>query len=990
MENIRLPRLLIVEDDTNFAGYLRDLLESLGYIVADIVASGEESVQRAAKLRPDLVLMDILLKGDMDGVAAAEQIRTQCRLPVVFVSAYADPMILQRARFTRPYGFVVKPFERKQLYSAIEIALHNHKTEQHKAEQSSWSVSALRSMADAVIVTDELGRVLFMNGTAESLTGWTFQEAKEQDWRNIFRTYRHIPGSIADASVITESLTPALGQYANLLRKDDSVVTIDFSMETLDPENKTTSAQVILFRDATERNLLEQALADSRKRYKDLINSVEGIVWESEGRGHEFTFVSNQAHQILGYTASEWTHNQNFWKDHLHPLDRDWATTFVQSVAPDQDYQIEYRMIAKSGQTVWIRDMFHADFDQDHPSRFRGVLLNISEAKKAEQSLRMAHDELERRVYERTAELTRAISALRESEERYSIAVLGANDGLWDWNLQTGEIYYSSRWKAMLGCSDPEIGTKPGEWFNRIHPQDMERVKAEINGHLEAKTQQFQCEFRMLHKDGSYKWMLARGVALRDERGTYRMAGSQTDITERKLAEEQLLHNAFYDALTNLPNRALFLDRLSGAAARSRARIERGKSGLFAVLFLDLDRFKVVNDSLGHPRGDQLLIRLAKRLKKCLRPGDTVARLGGDEFTILVEDILDVRDAIKVAERVQQELQIPFNLDGHDVFTSVSIGIAVNSDEYESVGDLLRDADAAMYRAKEKGKSRYEMFDKSMHGKALTLLQLETDLRRAVERKEFRIFYQPIVTMKDAVTVGFEALVRWQHPERGLLSPEELIPLAEETGLIVPIGYIVLQDACRTVRSWHRQFGIMPFVSVNISAKQFLQKDLIDQLGSILEQADFDPQYLKLEITESIIMEDTGFASELLQRLKNLKVRLVVDDFGTGYSSLNYLHKFPIDTLKIDRTFVSSSTEGENWEIVRAIISLGRNLGMDVIAEGVETENQRDQLISLGCEKGQGYLFSRAMDPTAVTESLGSVVSAAAGDSGETRRKNKP
>ena len=973
MEKVQLPRILIVEDDNNFAVYLRDLLETLGYLIADIVTSGEDAVQRVPKVRPDLVLMDILLEGDMDGVAAAEQIRVRYGLPVVYVSAYADPMILQRARFTRPYGFVVKPFEKKQLYSTIEIALHNHKTEQQRSEQISWSVSALQAMEDAVLTTDELGKIQFMNGRAENLTGWSLPDARGKDWDTVFRTYRHIPGSIADASVVTESLTPALGQYANLLQKDDSVVTIDFNMGPLYPGDPITAAKVIVFRDATERNLLEQALADSRKRYKDLINSVEGIVWEAEGESHQFIFVSKQAQQILGYGIEEWTARPDFWIEHLHSNDRDWATKFVQNVTPDEDYQIEYRMIAKNGQTVWIRDMFHADFDQDHPTRFRGVLLNITEGKKAEQSLRLAHDELERRVYERTAELTRAVAALRESEERYSLAVLGANDGLWDWNLQSGEIYYTNRWKSMLGCSDSEIGSKPMEWFSRIHPEDIERVKAEINGHLEAKTPQFQSEFRMRHKDGTYRWMLTRGVALRDERGTYRMAGSQTDITERKIAEEQLLHDAFYDALTNLPNRALFLDRLATTGARSKAHAKRRKMDFFSVLFLDLDRFKVINDSLGHAVGDQLLIELAKRLAGCLRPGDTVARFGGDEFTILVEDITDLRDAIKVAERVQQELQLPFNLDGRDVFTSVSIGIAISSAEYEREVDLLRDADTAMYRAKEKGKSRYEVFDKSMHGKALAMLQLETDLRRAVERNEFRIFYQPVVSMNEGTILGFEALVRWQHPERGLLTPEEVIPLAEETGLIIPIGYIVLQEACRQMRVWHKTFGTTPFVSVNISAKQFSQKNLIDHLRSILELTDFDPQYLKLEITESIIMEDIAIASSLLQKLKDLQVRLLIDDFGTGYSSLSYLHKFPIHTLKIDRAFVSS-TEGENWEIVRTIISLARNLGMDVIAEGVETESQKDYLLSLGCDKAQGFLFSRPLDSDGVTAAFSSSV----------------
>jgi diguanylate cyclase (GGDEF)-like protein/PAS domain S-box-containing protein len=574
---------------------------------------------------------------------------------------------------------------------------------------------------------------------------------------------------------------------------------------------------------------------------------------------------------------------------------------------------------------------------------------------------------LDQRVHERTAELTRAVAALRESEERYSLAVMGANDGLWDWNLKSSEIYFAPRWKSMLGFEDQDIGNKPVEWFGRIHPEDIERVKAELNAHLDGTKPQFQSECRILNKEGNYRWMLTRGVAVRDELGPYRLAGSQTDITERKLAEEQLLRDAFYDALTNLPNRALFLDRLTGAAARAGARARRGKPQYFAVLFMDLDRFKVINDSLGHVLGDELLVGIAQRLMSSVRPGDTIARLGGDEFTVLVEDVGDVRDAISVAERIQNALKLPFNLEGREVFTTASIGIAMSSLDFEAASDLLRDADTAMYWAKSKGKARYEIFDPSMHGRALALLQLETDLRRAVEREEFRIYYQPIVSLADGSIEGFEALVRWQHPERGLLPPEEVIPLAEETGLIVPIGYRVLRDACNQMRIWHEQFSPVPFLSVNISAKQFAELDLIDHLREILNDTGFLPEYLKLEITESIIMEDVEFASSLLQKLKELQVRLLIDDFGTGYSSLSYLYKFPIHTLKIDRSFVSAD-KGDNWEIVRAIISLARSLNMDVVAEGVETEDQRDHLISLGCEKGQGFLFSRPIEAAAVQD----------------------
>ena len=963
MDQLSPARIHIVEDDVSYAEILREMLESAGYIVS-ISESGEEAISIIPQVSADLVLMDILLSTQMDGVTAAEEIRKKHRIPVIFITGYADPTTIQRAKFAKPYGLLVKPVERKQLHASIEIAMQKHKVEQQERRGRSWAVSALQHMADAVIITDELGLVRFMNEPAENLTGWKLQEAEGEQWGIIFRTMREIPQSLLDASILTDSMTAGVGEYAMLLQKDGNSLMIDYSLAPLHGDMTKTAGYVIVFRDVTERNLLERALGESRRRYRDLVNSVDGTVWESEGENHRFTFVSKQAKDMLGFPLEDWTTQEHFWQDHLHPNDRDWVVQFVKNARPPEmsDYQIEYRMITAAGEELWVRDMFHADFDEQHPSRFRGVLLNITEGKETERALRTSHDVLERRVQERTAELTRVVAALRESEERYSLAVTGANDGLWDWNLKSNEIYFAPRWKSMLGYSDEEIGTKPLEWLNRIHAEDIERVKADLTAHLEGSKPQFQSECRMIHKDGSYRWILSRGVAVRDELGPYRLAGSQTDITERKLAEEQLLKDAFYDPLTGLPNRALFLDRLAGATARTAARARRGKLQYFAVLFMDLDRFKVVNDSLGHLIGDELLIGFAQRLQSCIRPGDTIARLGGDEFTLLVEDVIDVRDAVGVADRILSSLKQPFYLGGREIFTTASIGIAMSSMTPAAGTDLLRDADAAMYFAKTRGKARYEIFDSSMHGRALALLQLETDLRRAVERKEFRIYYQPVVSLSVGRVQGFEALMRWQHPERGMLLPEELIPLAEETGLIIPIGYGVLRDACRQMRIWREHYNMDNFLSVNISAKQFAEPNLVNDLHAILEETGFLPEHLELEITESIIMQDIEFASSLLQKLKDLKVRLLIDDFGTGYSSLSYLQKFPIDTLKIDRSFIGTEEKADSWEIVRAIISLARSLKMDVIAEGVETEYQRSHLLSLGCERGQGFLFARPME----------------------------
>jgi len=437
------------------------------------------------------------------------------------------------------------------------------------------------------------------------------------------------------------------------------------------------------------------------------------------------------------------------------------------------------------------------------------------------------------------------------------------------------------------------------------------------------------------------------------------------NITKRKQLEEQLLHDAFHDQLTGLPNRALFMNRLSQAIQRTKRYRQSSGPYLFAVLFLDLDRFKVINDSLGHTVGDQLLRAIACRLETCMRPGDTIARLGGDEFTILLDDIKDASSATHVAERIHKELTLPFNLGGHEVFTTASIGIVLSIEGGATPESLLRNADTAMYRAKVLGKSRYEVFDTEMHTRAVTLLQLETDLRRAIERQEFQIHYQPIVSLETGRIAGFEALVRWQHPQRGLVSPAEFIPLAEETGLIIPIGQWVLREACYQMRTWQMQFPTVPplLISVNLSVKQFSQQDLVEQIDQILRESGLDARSLKLEITESVIMENVEAATAKLSQLQALDIQLCVDDFGTGYSSLSYLHRFPINALKIDRSFVlNMGIKGEKWEIVRAIAALAQNLSMDMTAEGVEVMEQLAQLKVLKCKHGQGYLFSKPVN----------------------------
>jgi len=556
-------------------------------------------------------------------------------------------------------------------------------------------------------------------------------------------------------------------------------------------------------------------------------------------------------------------------------------------------------------------------------------------------------------------EQKRAEEALRASEERYALAALSVNDGLWDWNLKTNEVYYSARWKDMVGCGEGEIGNDPDEWFRRIHPEDAQGVSSALTDHLEGRTPVFESEHRIRHKDRGYRWVLSRGIAVRNgDSLPYRMVGAQSDTTQRKLAEERLIHDALHDDLTGLPNRSLFQDRLAHRLRQSR----REKDRLFAVLFLDLDRFKVVNDSLGHQAGDELLVEVSRRLERAVRPGDTVARLGGDEFAILLEDVWDAGAAAHVAERVQRSLAQSIKLAGQEIVTGSSIGIALSATGYEKPEDVLRDADTAMYRAKSQGRGRHEVFDSAMHARAVTLLKLETDLRQAIEREEFVPHYMPIVSLESGRITGFEALARWNHPERGLVGPIDFIGVAEDAGLVIAVDRTILRQACRQLKAWHERFpesGRLT-VSVNLSGKEFRQQDLVECVEQAIRDTGIDSACLCVEITENVLIESTEQASQMLGDLRRLGVQIYLDDFGTGYSSLSYLQRFPIDAVKIDRSFVKRmGPKREGHEIVRAIITLTHNLGMRVIAEGVETTDQLGELRMLRCGFGQGMLFSK-------------------------------
>ena len=581
-------------------------------------------------------------------------------------------------------------------------------------------------------------------------------------------------------------------------------------------------------------------------------------------------------------------------------------------------------------------------------------------------------------------QLHRVRRQLAERDQLYQLISENAADMIALVDSNGRRLYNSPAYQKVLGYTLEDLQNTSS--IEQVHPDDRLKVlkaarKARVSGEGE------RVEYRIRHKDGSWRTLESTACAIRDEKGRAdKLVIVNRDITERKRAEEMLVHNAFHDGLTNLPNRTLFLDRLQHALTLS----QKHSNYKFAVLLIDVDEFKVINDSLGHTAGDELLIQIGRRLKDSVRRADTVsrprvselpvrpgnddslARLGGDEFTILLDDIRDPIEGVRVAERVQAELALPFFVNNQEIVISASIGIASSSSPHTSAEDVLRDADIAMYRAKRAGKARCEVSDTAMHATALKRLKLETDLRKALDRGEFLVYYQPIISLQTGKIIGFEALSRWQRPE-GIIPPMEFIPVAEEVGLIVPMNRQLLHEACRNLKTWQSAFySELPLtMSVNISAKDFAQPDLASAIRKCLEETGVDPGCLQLEIVETIAMGDAEKSGHVLSRLKALGVRMSIDDFGTGYSSLSRLSRIPVDTLKIDRAFIlHMDSDPESREIVRAIIMLAHNLGLKVVAEGTETEAHIKLLKDLNCEMAQGYFYSRPVDRHAIVKLL--------------------
>lgn len=832
------------------------------------------------------------------------------------------------------------------------------------------------SITDAILVLDADARIERVNRSTVQLTGFSEEELVGHSVEKLTRTRRFFE------KLFAKSLHSSVGGNRfemNCMRKDGEYFPISVSTSTIHDPGTNSNKLVCVASDITRRKRLEaesRAIsrivqgAASAISLDELLTLVHRTISKIVYAENFFVALFDPESELL---------TMEFWVDKYDPMPPPTRlgrslSSFVfrqgrSMMFTDEDAKklIEQGEVESVGtdSPIWL----------GVPLKTRSGIIGVLVVQDYENSDTYTQKDLDllTSVADQIAlaiERKRSEEALIRSQERFELVARATSDAVWDWNLATNEIWWNKGFQSLFGYSAEEVGVGFDSWMLRLHPDDSESVVQDIYRHIENKETNWMAEYRFLRADGSYAFVINRGYIVYDEnKGPIRMLGSIMDVSERKSLEDQLSHQALHDPLTKIANRVLFKDRIDHALTK----LARSNSSL-AVLFLDLDNFKAVNDSLGHSTGDKLLICVAERLQDCLRGSDTAARFGGDEFAILMESMYRPEEATTIAERIIAVLKQPFRIDGKEIRVGSSIGIAMTVPN-DSVGsdELLRNADLAMYMAKSQGKGKYVVFEPKMHEALLERIKLEEELRRGIDNGEFVIHYQPIFHLKSGKVMGIEALVRWLHPRLGLLDPGKFIPLAEETELIVPLGEWILVEACRQAQEWRREYQeeLDLTLTVNISIHQFLQEQLVEIIGRALKLSGLPAHSLVLEITESFMIQDTEAMIVKLHKLKKLGIRLAIDDFGTGYSSLSYLQRFPIDILKIDKSFIDKLGKGaEGNAVARAIIMMAEALKLKTIAEGIENELQVEELIILNCEFGQGYHFAKPLTSDGVNELL--------------------
>lgn len=827
--------------------------------------------------------------------------------------------------------------------------------------------SIFNSISDAILVIGRNGTIERVNPATLDLTGYAARDLVGMPLEILTRNWRQFE-KIFTRTLGKKGFDSRFEMYCQ--RKDSTFFPVSISTSTIFDPVSNEHKLVCVARDITKRKRLEaETRAMSRiihgvtstANLEDLFKLIHRTIKKILYAENFFVALFDPATEML---------TMQFWVDKYDPMPpplkvgRSMSAYVFRTGKPLLLTDLDAKKIIASGEveSVGTDSPIWLGVPLKTPNGPIGVLV-VQDYENSD-TYTQRDVELLTAVADQIAiaiERKRTEDALRLSQERFHLVTRATSDAIWDWNLYSDETWWNEGVIKLFGYTAEEMGNDIQFWRERLHPEDKERVLRDITQHIDTGKANWTDEYRFRRKDGTYAYVIDRGYVVYDaDEMPVRMIGSMMDVTDRKMLEDQLTHQALHDPLTNIANRALFQNRVDHALAK----LPRSKDQL-AVLFLDLDNFKSINDSLGHAAGDKLLVAVAERLQDCLRTTDTAARLGGDEFAVLCESVTRVDEAVMIAERILSVFQQPFVIDGKETFVGTSIGIAASSDDARSSEALLRNADLAMYLAKNESKGTYVVFEPKMHQALMERIELEDDLRRGIDQKEFVLHYQPILDLSTNGMLGMEALVRWVHPKFGLVQPMKFIPLAEETNLIVPLGAWVLREACRQVQEWREQYnGKLDFsVTVNISIRQFQQKELVDMVGRALIASSLPARCLILEITESFMMQDTEATIAKLQLLKDLGVRLAIDDFGTGYSSLSYLQRFPVDILKIDKSFIDKLGQGsEGNAVAKAIIMMGDSLNLKTIAEGIETPDQIGELQSLGCGAGQGFHFAKPLN----------------------------